>query len=73
MLACLLCTLAFSISIDSCIIHTILNRASLDKLIAQQFPLKSTEFVPGSPQYNEYISVIDKVQNILEDIACSHY
>ena len=38
-----------------------LCRASINKLIAQQFPLKSTEFIPGSPQYNEYISVIDKV------------
>ena len=37
-----------------------LYRASLDKL-SYQFPLKSTELIPGSPQYNEYISVIDKV------------
>ena len=42
-------------------IQCIRPRGCLDKLIAQQFPLKSTEFVPGSPQYNEYISVIDKV------------
>ena len=38
-----------------------LYRCSISKLIAQQFPLMSTEFTAGSPQYNEYISVIDKV------------
>jgi DNA-dependent protein kinase catalytic subunit len=40
-------------------------RESLDRMIAYQCPLKSTEFVPGSPQYNEYISVIDKLLNAL--------
>ncbi|CAI8051260.1 DNA-dependent protein kinase catalytic subunit [Geodia barretti] len=40
-------------------------RESVDRMIAYQFPLKSTEFVPGSPQYNEYISVIDKLLNAL--------
>ena len=36
-------------------------RSSINTLIAKQFPLKSTEFPVGSPQYNEYISVIEKV------------
>ena len=35
-------------------------RKSVDKL-SYQFPLKSTELVPGSPRFNEYISVVDKV------------
>ena len=30
-------------------------------MITKQFPLKSSEFQPGSPQYNEYISCIEKV------------
>lgn len=38
-------------------------RASINKMIAQQFPLNSTEFPRGSPQFNEYISTIDKVQS----------
>ena len=42
-----------------------LSRASINKLIAQQFPLKSTEFPQGSPQFNEYISAIDKVVLLL--------
>ncbi len=30
-------------------------------MITAQFPLKSTEFLTGSPQYNEYISCLEKV------------
>ncbi len=34
---------------------------SIRVMVANQFPLKSTEFVRGSPQCNEYVSVMDKV------------
>lgn len=40
------------------------SRSSINMLIARQFPLKSTEFLAGSPQYNEYTSVIEKVHSI---------
>ena len=36
-------------------------RKSLEQLVADQFPLKSTEYSPGTPAYNEYITVIEKV------------
>ena len=38
-----------------------LHRSSLNHMIAHQFPLKSSELPFGSPVYNEYISVLDKV------------
>lgn len=37
------------------------NRKSINTMIAKQFPLKSDEFPRGSPQFNDYIAVIDKV------------
>ncbi|XP_064405997.1 DNA-dependent protein kinase catalytic subunit-like isoform X2 [Halichondria panicea] len=36
---------------------------SIRVMVANQFPLKSTEFVRGSPQCNEYVSVMDKFLN----------
>ena len=36
-------------------------RGKINLVIATQFPLKSTEFLAGSPQYNEYISCLEKV------------
>lgn len=29
--------------------------------MADNFPLKSTEFIKGGPQYNDYIHALDKV------------
>ena len=43
-----------------CILYY-LHRGSLNHMIAHQFPLNSSELPPGSPVYNEYISVLDKV------------
>lgn len=36
-------------------------RESLDRFVADNFPLKSSEFVKGTPKFNDYISAIDKV------------
>ena len=36
-------------------------RLALDTFVADNFPLKSTEFVRGGPQYNDYIHALDKV------------
>ena len=36
-------------------------RLVLDTFVANNFPLKSTEFVKGGPQYNDYIHALDKV------------
>ena len=38
-----------------------LYRDSLKRMVADQFPLKSTELPVGTPQYHDYISAIDKV------------
>ena len=32
--------------------------------MALNFPLKSTEFIFGSPQYNDYIQALDKVKDL---------
>lgn len=39
-------------------------RDSLDRFVADNFPLKSSEFVKGTPRYNDYISAIDKVGSV---------
>ncbi|KAL4240201.1 hypothetical protein ACF0H5_000995 [Mactra antiquata] len=36
-------------------------RTSLDRLVADSFPLRSSELTPGTPKYNDYISAIDKI------------
>ena len=36
-------------------------RSSLDRLIADNFPLKSTEFAKGSAQFRDYTAAIDRV------------
>lgn len=35
---------------------------SLDNLIGDNFPMKSDEFLVGSPKYNDYIAALDKVE-----------
>ncbi|XP_065898419.1 DNA-dependent protein kinase catalytic subunit-like isoform X2 [Dysidea avara] len=40
-------------------------RVSLKKMVADQFPLKSTEFPVGTPQYHDYVSAIDKLLQAL--------
>ncbi len=37
------------------------SRLTLDTFVADNFPLKSTEFVKGGPQYNDYIHALEKV------------
>ncbi|XP_048248370.1 DNA-dependent protein kinase catalytic subunit-like [Haliotis rufescens] len=41
-------------------------KRSLDRFVADHFPLKSAEFVKGSPKYNDYIASIDKLLAGLE-------
>lgn len=36
-------------------------RLALDTFVGDNFPLKSTEFIKGGPQYNDYIHALDKV------------
>ncbi|EDV28309.1 uncharacterized protein TRIADDRAFT_20924, partial [Trichoplax adhaerens] len=36
-------------------------RSHLDRMIVDKFPLKSAEFVVGSPDYNDYVACIDKL------------
>ncbi|XP_015748747.1 PREDICTED: DNA-dependent protein kinase catalytic subunit-like [Acropora digitifera] len=36
-------------------------KKALDSFVALNFPLKSTEFIFGSPQYNDYIQALDKM------------
>lgn len=36
-------------------------RQGLNIFVADSFPLKSTEFIKGGPQYNDYIQALDKV------------
>lgn len=36
-------------------------REGLNTFVTNSIPLKSTEFVKGGPQYNDYIQTIDKV------------
>ena len=40
-------------------------RKGVRTMVANQFPLKSSEFAIGSPQYNAYISVLDQLLNAL--------
>ena len=44
-----------------CYDHLCCFRGGLTKMVAYQFPLKSSELVPGTPHYIDYISVLDKV------------
>ena len=39
------------------------HRMSLNKMVAQQFPLRSTEFPAGSSMYQEYTAAVDKVRS----------
>ncbi|KAK7506702.1 hypothetical protein BaRGS_00002177 [Batillaria attramentaria] len=41
-------------------------KESLDRFVADNFPLKSSEFVKGTPRFNDYISAIDKLLSGLE-------
>ena len=41
-----------------------LCRATLDMVVANHFPLKSTEFSRGSPKYNDYIMALNKVRTL---------
>ena len=34
---------------------------SLDRMVADNFPMKSSEFKIGTPKYNEYITALQKV------------
>jgi len=34
-------------------------------MVADQFPLKSTELPVGSPQHHDYVSAIDRVLSML--------
>ena len=36
-------------------------RKGLDALVANHFPLKSSEYSPGSTAYHEYITAVEKV------------
>lgn len=36
-------------------------RLGLNNFVGDNFPLKSTEFIKGGPQYNDYIQALDKV------------
>ena len=38
------------------------SRSSLNTMISDQFPLRSTEYPEGSPQNTEYISCMNKVR-----------
>ncbi|XP_071796803.1 DNA-dependent protein kinase catalytic subunit-like [Asterias amurensis] len=38
-----------------------LLKSSLDRLVADNFPLKSSEFHVGSPKYNDYIAAFNKI------------
>ena len=33
-------------------------------MVAQQFPLRSTEFPAGSSMYHEYTAAVDKVKSV---------
>ncbi|KAK6170524.1 hypothetical protein SNE40_018898 [Patella caerulea] len=41
-------------------------KVSLDRLVADNFPLKSSEFTQGSPRYNDYILALKKILVALE-------
>ena len=51
---CIVCLTLFSS-------RTRTHRDSLNKMIAAQFPLRSSEFAAGSSWYHEYIGAINKV------------
>ena len=36
-------------------------RSCLDRLVADNFPLRSSEFPKGSPKFQDYITAIDRV------------
>lgn len=38
-------------------------REKLDRLVADEFPAKSSEYAVGSPKHNEYISALNKVRD----------
>ena len=42
-------------------IYFFVFRLGLQTFVADNFPLKSTEFIKGGPQYNDYIQALDKV------------
>ncbi|XP_078611933.1 DNA-dependent protein kinase catalytic subunit-like isoform X3 [Branchiostoma floridae x Branchiostoma japonicum] len=41
-------------------------KARLDRMVADNFPLKSAEFPPGSSKYNDYIGAVTKLLSALE-------
>ncbi|KAL9956083.1 hypothetical protein ACROYT_G037506 [Oculina patagonica] len=41
--------------------HLAKLKLTLDTFVADNFPLKSTEFVKGGPQYNDYIHALEKL------------
>ncbi|XP_076445486.1 DNA-dependent protein kinase catalytic subunit-like [Babylonia areolata] len=41
-------------------------KESLDRFVADNFPLKSSEFTKGTPRHNDYIRAIDKLLSALE-------
>ena len=49
------------IHFNSLCVSLICCSISLNNLVAHQFPLKSSELPVGSPMYNEYIMILDKV------------
>ncbi|ESO96748.1 hypothetical protein LOTGIDRAFT_143667, partial [Lottia gigantea] len=46
-------------------------KSSLDRFVADNFPIKSNEFTKGSPRYQDYISAINKILLALELSGCS--
>ncbi|XP_067044034.1 DNA-dependent protein kinase catalytic subunit-like isoform X2 [Acropora muricata] len=45
-------------------------KKTLDSFVALNFPLKSTEFIFGSPQYNDYIQALDKLLSAFVKSKC---
>eukprot|EP00731_Ephydatia_muelleri_P036866 Em0341g3a len=50
--------------------HLLKLKGGLTKMVAYQFPLKSSELVPGTPHYIDYISVLDKLLNAMVASGC---
>ncbi|XP_077979786.1 DNA-dependent protein kinase catalytic subunit-like [Glandiceps talaboti] len=40
-------------------------QSRLDRMVADNFPLKSSEFIEGSPKYNDYVGAIGKILSAL--------
>ena len=59
--ACVCVCVCLCFHMRACVCVSDTFRGGLTKMVAYQFPLKSSELVPGTPHYIDYISVLDKV------------